>query len=115
MSQTGLRCDAGIGGEQTMEAPGHVAMVAPRPHGQSGTGLTDATVGPSQVAPGGGATRSAVTADRVASSRGEVTATLGALDSCFVPAGEERAVKTRSGATAAMVVFARTGREGPSR
>jgi glyoxylate utilization-related uncharacterized protein len=105
------------------EAPGHFGMVALRLHGGSGSGLTDATVGLSHFEPGGGAARSASTADRVyvvitgeiTVVAGDVRATLGALDSCFIPAGEERAVENCSGATASMLVFTRTRGNGPGR
>jgi hypothetical protein len=98
-------------GTSSYEAPGHFGMVALQPHDGAGSGLTDVTVGLSHVAPGGGYAIGFYGRPRLR----DVTAPLGALESCFVPAGEERAAKNRSGATASMLVLTRTGGEGPSR
>lgn len=98
------------------DAPGHFGMKAMRLHGGPASGLKDATVGLSHFEPGGGASRSVSKADRVyVVLSGEITVTaadhtetLGALDSCFIPAGEERAVENRSGSTVSMLVITRT-------
>jgi len=102
----------------TYDAPGHFGMRALRLHGGPASGLKDATVGLSHFEPGGGASRSASAADRIyvvfsgeiTVTAGDRTETLGALDSCFIPAGQERVVENRSGLTASMLVFTRTKR-----
>ncbi len=100
---------------QPYDAPGHFGMVALRMHGGPSSGLKDATVGLSHFEPGGGASLSASAADRVyVVIEGHITveaggdvATLGALDSCFIPAGETRLVENRSTERCSMLVFTR--------
>lgn len=101
---------------QPYDAPGHFGMVALRMHGGPNSGLKDATVGLSHFEPGGGASLSASTADRVyVVVDGEITveaggqvATLSVLDSCFIPAGEKRLVENRSTRKCSMLVYTRT-------
>jgi quercetin dioxygenase-like cupin family protein len=103
---------------QAYDASGHFGMRALRLHGGPGSGLKDATVGLSHFEPGGGASLSASEADRVyVVLSGEITVTAGdqtemlsTLDSCFIPAGQERVVENPSGAAVSMLVFTRTKR-----
>ena len=100
---------------QPYDAPGHFGMVALRMHGGPNSALTDAMVGLSHFEPGGGASLSASAADRVyVVIEGHITveagadvAILGALDSCFIPAGETRRVENRSMGKCSMLVYTR--------
>ncbi len=100
---------------QPYDAPGHFGMTALRMHGGANSALKDATVGISHFEPGGGASLSASTADRVyvvlsgciTVEAGGQSATLSALDSCFIPAGESRLVENRSAEKCTMLVYTR--------
>ena len=105
-----------ISDAQSYVAPGHFGMLPLRLHGGPGSALADASVGLSHFEPGGGASLSKSGADRVYVvlegtihvETGGQPVDLGPLDSCFIPAGEERLVENRSGAKVSMLVFTRT-------
>ena len=100
---------------QPYEAPGHFGMVALRMHGGPHSALKDATVGLSHFEPGGGASLSASSSDRVyVVIEGQITvesggqiATLNVMDSCFIPVGEQRLVENRSTKRCSMLVYTR--------
>jgi glyoxylate utilization-related uncharacterized protein len=94
-------------------APGHFDMAALRLQGRDVGSATGFWVGLSHFLPGGGAERSASPLDRVyVVVDGEIAiedgagaeVTLGRLDSCFVPGGEARTVRNRTGLPCSMLV-----------
>ncbi len=93
--------------------PLHHGCTALRLQGFEASGADFAWTGLSHVLPGGGAEMDAgplgkiyiVTAGAVTVTLGDgSSATLGVMDSCFIPAGEARAVRNDSNAVASMIV-----------
>lgn len=93
------------------DAPKHFRMRALRMHGFDEDG-SKLKVGLSHFLPGGGAERGSSPVERLyIVLSGEITVTAGgtevtlrAMDSCHIPAGEEREVINRSDAVASMLV-----------
>jgi mannose-6-phosphate isomerase-like protein (cupin superfamily) len=94
------------------EAPRHFGMSTVRLQGAEASAAAGFTVGFSQALPAGGAERSASPLERVylvlegelAVSAGDEEAVLGPLDSCWIPAGEEREIANRGPRPVAFVV-----------
>jgi quercetin dioxygenase-like cupin family protein len=94
------------------DAPRHHGMSTLRLQGAPATPTSAFTVGLSQALPGGGAEHGASPQERVyvvLDGRLDVTvggerSTLGALDSCFIAAGEERLIENRTNRTATFLV-----------
>jgi quercetin dioxygenase-like cupin family protein len=93
--------------------PKHHGCTALRLQGFEASAADFAWAGLSHILPGGGADMDAgplgkiyvVTAGEVTVTLGDGTlATLGAMDSCFIPAGEAREVRNDSNAVASMIV-----------
>lgn len=94
------------------EAPRHYGMSTHRLQGAEASSAARFTVGLSQALPAGGAERSASPLERVylvlegelfVSAGGE-EAVLGPLDSCWIPAGEEREIENRGKRTVTFAV-----------
>ena len=99
--------------------PKHHGMTALRLQGLEASAADFAWAGLSHILPGGGAEMAAGPTGKIyIVVVGEVTVTLGdgssailgPLDSCFIPAGEERAVTNASNAVASMLVVMPTAR-----
>lgn len=94
-------------------APNHFGVGALRLQGWEASKSENFWVGHSTFEPGGGTTMEATPLEKVyVVLTGEVTVisggrpvTLGVLDSCHIPAGEERQVMNESGAPATMLVI----------
>jgi quercetin dioxygenase-like cupin family protein len=101
------------------DAPRHHGMSTLRLQGEGATGATAFSVGLSQALPAGGAERSASPRERVYLvlegelfvSSGDSEAVLGPLDSCWIPAGEEREISNRTNRTTTFVVVMPTREE----
>ena len=98
---------------QEYHPPLHHGCTALRLQGFDASGADFAWTGLSHILPGGGADMDAgplgkiyvVTAGEVTVTLGDSTSTtLGIMDSCFIPAGEARAVRNASNAVASMIV-----------
>ncbi len=96
------------------EAPGHHDMRALRLQGLEASSADFAWTGLSYFLPGGGAQMAAGPLGKIyVVVQGQITIVLGSgethvlepLDSCFIPAGEARAVENRTNAIAAMLVI----------
>jgi glyoxylate utilization-related uncharacterized protein len=94
--------------------PLHHGCTALRLQGLEASPADFAWVGLSHIAPGGGADMDAGAVGKIyVVVEGAVTvaladgasATLGPLDSCYIPAGEARKVRNDSGAPASMIVI----------
>jgi quercetin dioxygenase-like cupin family protein len=101
------------------EAPRHFGMSTLRLQGADASGAASFSIGLSQALPAGGAERSASPRERVYLvlegelfvSSGDSEAVLGPLDSCWIPAGEEREVANRTNRTTTFVVVMPTREE----
>lgn len=100
------------------DAPRHFGMSTLRLQGDGATSVDAFTVGLSHALPGGGAELSAAPVERtyvvlsgklsVSTGGGEVS--LGPLDSCYLPAGEERSLENRTNQpTSFLVIMPRRG------
>ena len=96
------------------EAPGHFDMRGLRLQGFDASSARFAWTGLSHFLPGGGAAMDTSPLEKIyVVIAGEVTITLGsgekhalsALDSCFIPGGEERAISNESNHVASMLVI----------
>lgn len=98
---------------QPYEAPRHHRMSTLRLQGEGVSGAKDFTVGLSQVLPGGGADLSASDLERIyLVLDGELTVRSGGaeerlshLDSCWIPAGEEREISNPTNRTVSFLVL----------
>lgn len=94
------------------DAPRHFGISTLRLQGADASAAEGFTVGLSQVLPGGGAERGAAPVERVYVvldgelfvSSGSDEVTLGPLDSCHIPAGEEREMANRTNRTTSLLV-----------
>jgi len=101
------------------DAPRHFGMSTLRLQGPDASGAAAFTIGLSQALPAGGAELSASPRERVYLvlegelyvSSGDTEAVLGPLDSCWIPAGEEREVANRTNRTTTFVVVMPTREE----
>ena len=98
---------------QEYHPPLHHGCTALRLQGFEASNADFAWTGLSHILPGGGADMDAGPLGKIyVITAGEVTvrlddgtsATLGAMDSCFIPAGEAREVRNNSAAMASMIV-----------
>lgn len=104
---------------QPYQAPLHFDMRSLRLQGADVTDVENFWVGLSHFLPGGGASWDASPLEKVyVVLSGEMVvrtkseeATLGALDSCVIPAGEEREIINRSNLPASMLVVMPTKRD----
>jgi glyoxylate utilization-related uncharacterized protein len=102
------------------EAPRHFGISTLRLQGAGTTAAERFTVGLSQLLPAGGAERGAAPVERVYVvlegelfvSSGDEEARLGPLDSCFIPAGEEREIANRTKRTTSLLVVMPKREEG---
>lgn len=93
------------------DAPKHFRMRALRVHGFDDDG-SKFKVGLSHFLPGGGAERGASPVERlyivlsgeITVTSGDIEVTLKEMDSCHIPAGEEREIINRSDTVASMLV-----------
>jgi uncharacterized cupin superfamily protein len=101
-----------LGDAQTYEAPKHHACTALRLQGWDVSDTRNFWVGLSHFLPGGGCEFDGGPLEKVyVVVEGEITirtndgeTTLGALDSCHIPAGEARAIENRTNRPASMLV-----------
>lgn len=101
-----------IGEAQPYEAPGHFDMRGLRLQGLEASPAEKLWVGLSNFLPGGGAEMEATPTEKVyVVVEGEVTVTteggeavLGRFDSCYLAAGEARAIENRTNLPALMLV-----------
>lgn len=104
---------------QPYEAPRHHGMSTLRLQGGEASPLRAFTVGLSQALPAGGADLSASPLDRVYIvlegelfvQSGAENASLSRLDSCWIPAGEERLIANRTNTTVTFLVVMPTKEE----
>jgi len=102
------------------ETRGHFGMVGLRLQGQEASPSGFAWTGLSHFLPGGGAETSAsdiekiyvVLSGEITVISGDVEATLGPLDSCWLAAGEARSILNRSNLPASMLVVMPVPRPG---
>lgn len=108
-----------IAAASAYEAPRHHGMTMLRLQGADASPAHSFTVGLSRALPGGGAELSSSTVERVYLviegelfvSSGTTEAVLGAMDSCWIPAGEEREIANRTDRPVVFVVVMPTKEE----
>jgi mannose-6-phosphate isomerase-like protein (cupin superfamily) len=108
-----------IAAASAYEAPRHHGMTMLRLQGGEASSAHAFTVGLSRAMPGGGAERSSSVLERVYLvlegelfvSSGETEAALGPMDSCWIPAGEEREIANRTDRPVVFVVVMPTKEE----
>jgi quercetin dioxygenase-like cupin family protein len=102
-----------IGQARRYDAPKHFDMRSLRLQGFDASGATFAWVGLSHFLPGGGAEMDAGPIEKIyvviegevtIELEGGATQVLGPLDSCFIPAGEKRAIRNDTNLVASMLV-----------
>jgi mannose-6-phosphate isomerase-like protein (cupin superfamily) len=107
------KVEAGNGKEY--EASGHFKMFAMRLHGKEETGTKNIWLGLSHFLPGGGAEMSSSNFERIyfvlsgtmtVVTKDKQELVLRAMDSMYIPAGEERYIINKEKSPASMLVFA---------